>query len=177
MTPSGNKRWRTAWRWTGIGFFFAGFLSLCAVAAFWMDFRDFYGYDPYRTVHRVYLYPREWVDVFLYGGLALLLAGCMAFGLMQRFPVQMREASQPCYVSPQTKRPQIPLDENAPAMSSTRRLLEQFFENAGFDGEEEPLDAITKVICVHCRKEYDWDYPKCPHCGAVNDVLLRKRRE
>lgn len=176
MTQAGKRHWRTAWRWTGIGFFFAGFLSLGAAAAFWMDFRGFYGYDPYRTVHQVYLYPREWVDVFLYGGLALLLAGCVAFGLMQRFPVQKGEASRPCYVPPHMQRAQSSLDDDAGAISA-RRTLEQLLENAGFDGEEESSDAITKVICVHCRKEYDWDYPKCPHCGASNDVLLRKRRE
>ena len=96
---------------------------------------------------------------------------------MQWFPVKKREASRPCYVPPHTRCAQNPLDENEPIRPSTRQLLEQFFENAGFDGEEEPPDAITKVICVHCRKEYDWDYSKCPHCGAVNDVLLRKRRE
>lgn len=177
MTKKGSKRWRTAWRWTGIGFFFAGLMSLGAAAAFWMDFRDFYGYDPYRTVHQVFLYPREWVDVFLYGGLALLLAGCVAFGLMQRFPVQKRESLRSCYVPPQTERPQISLDENTPATSSTRQLLEPFFENAGFDAVEKPEDAITKVVCVHCRKEYDWDYPKCPRCGAGIGVLLGKRRE
>lgn len=175
MTPSGKKRWHTAWRWTGIGFFCAGFISLCAAAAFWVDFRDFYGYDPYRTVHQVYLYPREWVDVFLYGGLALLFAGCVAFGLMQRFPV--RKGDAPCYTPPQTEHAHASPDEYDSGAISARRTLEQFFENAGFHGEEEPPDAITKVICIHCRKEYDWDYPKCPHCGAVNDILLRKRRE
>ena len=172
MPQAGKRRWRTAWRWTGIGFFFAGFLSLCAAAAYLFVFHSYIS-----IYFGGYLYPPKWYEVFWYGGHALILAGCVAFGLMQYGSCQSQKGRQPTCVPPQTGRTYVKDDEDEQKAYSPHHMLNHFWENAGFDGEEEPLDAITKVICVHCRKEYDWDYPKCPHCGASNDVLLRKRRE
>ena len=25
--------------------------------------------------------------------------------------------------------------------------------------------------CTNCKKDYDMDYPKCPYCGAENELL------
>jgi len=31
--------------------------------------------------------------------------------------------------------------------------------------ENKHEDRIMQIICPNCGKQYDMDYPKCPHCG------------
>ena len=41
----------------------------------------------------------------------------------------------------------------------------EFYQGDRMDGRE---DALPQVTCPACGVRYDFDYPKCPACGAAN---------
>lgn len=38
-------------------------------------------------------------------------------------------------------------------------------------------DKLPQVTCKQCGREYDMDYPKCPHCDATTDFSSTKNEE
>lgn len=42
----------------------------------------------------------------------------------------------------------------------------EFYQGDWMDGERE--DSLPQVACPACGVWYDFDYPKCPVCGADN---------
>lgn len=36
---------------------------------------------------------------------------------------------------------------------------------------EKSEDKLPQIKCKKCRTEYDMDYPRCPCCGTVNELI------